>query len=350
MRNCRITPQLVTGLFVIQLFALVRSLLAQPPLDLSPVQAQLEGAIDNLEAGRIREALQAGADPNYRYGKRGRSVLGTVGLYGRVTPETEERLIASYDALFKAGARLRAYDQDILHGPAITGSARVTKYLLERGADPNGKDSDGNTPVILATKYGHADVVAVLVASGATPLDPTMEAQIRMIASARRGDLGGLRNELTRGAEINGRDATGETALVEAIRDGTLRDGNVIIVRELLKLGANPNLPGRFIGGGSSSPLHAAVFSNEKNFQRDNGPAVVDALLKAGAHVSSVDFHRKQTPLHLASQMQNTKAAILLLRAGAKVMPRDEDGKTPLDLAEASAMIKLLKAHGAKEQ
>jgi len=39
-----------------------------------------------------------------------------------------------------------------------------------------------------------------------------------------------------------------------------------------------------------------------------------------------------------------------LLKAGAKVMPRDEDGKTPLDLAESSAMIELLKSRGAKEQ
>jgi len=39
-----------------------------------------------------------------------------------------------------------------------------------------------------------------------------------------------------------------------------------------------------------------------------------------------------------------------LLKAGAKVMPRDEDGKTPLDLALSSAMIELLKAYGAREQ
>ena len=31
-------------------------------------------------------------------------------------------------------------------------------------------------------------------------------------------------------------------------------------------------------------------------------------------------------------------------------MPRDEDGKTPLDLAESAAIIKMLKAHGALER
>jgi ankyrin repeat protein len=119
-------------------------------------------------------------------------------------------------------------------------------------------------------------------------------------------------------------------------------------IRELLKLGADPNQPGRSLGI-PSSPLHVAVFINEKDFDTDNGPAIVDALLKAGAHVSSTAHYRRQTPLHVAATMQNTKAAVLLIKAGAKLMPRDEDGKTPLDLAESSAMIALLKSHGARE-
>ena len=344
----------VGWLFLTHLIVFANSLPAQPRLDLSPAQAQLQAAIDNLDASGIREAILAGADPNHRYGGRGRSVLETVGmkvLLGRderVTPETEERLIAIYEVLFEAGARLRTYDREILQGPTIAGTVRVTKYLLERGVDPNAEDSDGNTPIILATKYGHDDVVAALLAGGAKPIDPATEAQIRMIAAAKRGDLVALLRELTRGAEVNRKGPTGETALVEAIRGGAFRGGNLIIVRELLKFGANPNMTGRFIG--DSSPLHAVVFNNEKNFERDNGAAIVDALLKAGAHVSSVAFYRKQTPLHLAAEMQNTKAATLLLRAGAKVMPRDEDAKTPLDLAQSSAMIELLKAHGAKER
>jgi len=92
------------------------------------------------------------------------------------------------------------------------------------------------------------------------------------------------------------------------------------------------------------------VYAGEERFEYDDGPPVVDALLKAGARVSSTTYDRKQTPLHIAARFQNVKAAELLLKAGAKVMPRDEDGKTPLDLAEKSSMIKLLKAYGAKEQ
>jgi uncharacterized protein len=342
-----------TAILLGYLFVFASSLLAQTRSD-SPVQKQLREAIKNLDANAVREAVRAGAELNFRVGGREFSVLGDadivvlIGSDEPVTPEREERLIAIYDVLFELGARLQAGDADILQGPAIAGAPRVAKYLLERGANPNAADGDGNTPVILATEYGHPEVVTVLVAGGAKPLDSVTNAQIQMISAAGRGDLVALRRELTRGADVNRKSPTGETALVETVKRGELRGGNLLMVRELLKLGANPNVSGRYLG--ESSPLHAVVFNNERDFEGNNGPAIVDALLKAGANVSSTAAYKKQTPLHIAARMGNTKAAVLLLNASAKVMPRDEDGKTPLDLAESSAMIELLKAHGAKEQ
>jgi len=344
-------PLLTSAVTILMLSA---HLSAQPRVAESAAQEQLHEAIRNVDIAALREALKAGADPNRRYGGRGRSVLSVVGMKqllgvrGQVPPESEERVIAVYEVLFEAGAQLRAYDRDILHAAAIGGAPRIAKYLLERGANPNGEDGDGVTPVILATKYGHPEVVALLVAAGAKKLDDKTTAQIRMITAAARGDLVALRRELARGAEVNLKSPSGETALVEAIRGGVFSGGNLLIVRELLKLGANPNSAGRFIG--ETSPLHAAVFNNEENFESDNGPAIVETLLKAGAHVSSTTYFRQQTPLHVAAAVQNTKGAALLLKAGAKVMPRDEDGKTPLDLAQSSSMIELLRGYGAKEQ
>jgi ankyrin repeat protein len=329
------------------------SSVAQLRSDLA-AQEQLSEAINSLDADAVREAVRAGADPNYHYEEWGLSVLNSadmgalLGSAQPITAETEERLIAIYDVLFQLGARLGPDDDNILHGSAIAGAPRVAKYLLERGADPNGEDSYGNTPVILATKSGHPEVIAVLLAGGAKPLDSLTEAQILMAAAARRGDLMALRHELRRGADVNRKGPGGETALVEAIKGGIFRGGNLEMVHELLNLGASPNLSGHFIT--DTSPLHVAVLNNERAFESDNGPAIVEALLKAGAHVSSTEYGKKQTPLHVAAQTNNTKAAILLLEAGASVMPRDEDGKTPLDLAESSGMIALLKARGATEE
>ena len=41
--------------------------------------------------------------------------------------------------------------------------------------------------------------------------------------------------------------------------------------------------------------------------------------------------------------------AALVLGLIDKVMPKDDDGKMPLDYAESSGMIRLLKEHGAVE-
>jgi len=120
-------------------------------------------------------------------------------------------------------------------------------------------------------------------------------------------------------------------------------------VRELLRLGASPNLKGQGVVG-AASPLHAVVdFTHESIFEAMNGPAIIEALLKNGAHVSSTADWRQRTPLHIAAKFHNTKAVEILLKAGAKVMARDSTGKTPLDYAESGAVIKLLKSYGAKE-
>ena len=77
--------------------------------------------------------------------------------------------------------------------------------------------------------------------------------------------------------------------------------------------------------------------------------AILSELITRGAHVSSTDSNG-QTPLHSAAKHHHLIAAQILLKAGAKVRPRDKEGKSPLDLAEDGEMIKLLKSHGATER
>src|SRR5262249_14925105 len=288
-------------LLLIALILPVNALSAQPSVELRPAQKQLDEAIDKLDIAGVREALRSGADPNGRYQGRGASVLSRIGITlftaPSVSSELEEQAIAVYDLLFEAGAQLRANDREILIYPAFAGLQKVTKYLLDRGADPNAQTSGGDTPVRIAIRYGHPALADLLVANGARRLDPKIEAQIRMIVAAERGDLVALRRELSRGAEVNSKDPTGERALVTAVKAGR----NLRIVRELLKLGADPNLPQTILHS-ESSALHAAVYAGEERFEYDDGPPVVDALLKAGARVSSTTYDRKQTPLHIAAR------------------------------------------------
>ena len=79
MTSCRLLLWALAAILPCQLFVLPSSQFAQPRPKLSSAQEQLQAAVENLDAAAIREAVRAGADPNYRYGGRGRSVLGLVG-------------------------------------------------------------------------------------------------------------------------------------------------------------------------------------------------------------------------------------------------------------------------------
>ncbi len=53
---------------------------------------------------------------------------------------------------------------------------------------------------------------------------------------------------------------------------------------------------------------------------------------------------------YVAARINNVGAAEILIKDGAKVMPKNRLGKTPLDYAESAAMIRLLKENGAIER
>lgn len=98
-----------------------------------------------------------------------------------------------------------------LHIVVKRSDALWTRFLLQRGADPNARDGRGNTPLMLAVQVGASDLVSILVAGK---------------------------------ANVNLANQSGETPLIRAVQRRDLQ-----LVGELLKAGANPdqadNLAGR---------------------------------------------------------------------------------------------------------
>jgi ankyrin repeat protein len=172
------------------------------------------------------------------------------------------------------------------------------------------------------------------------------------VEAAFEDDVEVMEAALQSGAGINDLDPAKNSALAAALEIPVLGNKQAATIQWLLDHGANPNLP----NNEGNPPLHAFVLNNKFNLNGQKGSvlaqlveATLGGLLKAGAKISGVDKWNR-TPLHVAAQMDNLRAAEILIQGGAKVMPRDMQGKTPLDYAESAAMIKLLKANGATEK
>jgi ankyrin repeat protein len=164
------------------------------------------------------------------------------------------------------------------------------------------------------------------------------------------------------GANVNMPNSEGKLALVESLSSMTSFSDKYFVVRFLLDNGADPNLKANTIFSrlwGKIPALNMAVItssvilSNKQDKRYDSESVYVHSvfkyLLDSGAFVSGKD-DAGHTPLHIAAQFNNVVAANILIAAGAKIMPQDNIGKTPLDYAESSEMIKLLKSHGAYEK
>jgi len=88
-----------------------------------------------------------------------------------------------------------------------------------------------------------------------------------------------------------------------------------------------------------------------------SGIAVEGAVYNANARIISRTFLGSaitasnlgchQTP---GNQVKTLADRLFQIREGARVMARDNEGKTPLDYAETARIIKLLEANGATEK
>ncbi len=107
-----------------------------------------------------------------------------------------------------------------LHIVAKRGNLLYTRFLLQKGADPNLRDIKGNTPLMVAVSGGFADLIAPLVAAKTNVNQGNDSGETPLIRAVQRRDLAMVRELIAAGADPDQADSlAGKSARAYADED-----------------------------------------------------------------------------------------------------------------------------------
>lgn len=213
-------------------------------------------------------------------------------------------------SLIEKGAdihRLRETSRNsCLYFACLKNSMKLATLLIEKGANVNQKNSNGETPLYIASEAGNVEVLEMLIKNGAIVNEKVNEGYFPLFVASTNGHVEVVKVLIQNGANLNEKDNFDVTSLYIASQAGHIK-----VVRELL--------------------LHKAI---------------VDVKSKDGT-----------TALMIASGMGHLGIVIDLITAGARINEQSADGRTALYCACASTsktetdkaieVIRVLVASGA---
>jgi len=107
--------------------------------------------------------------------------------------------------------------QELLFEAARLGRSDIVEPLVRAGADIDGYDRRGFTPLILAAYSGHLDTVETLIEAGANPCKPDAnQGNTAQMGAAFKGENAIAERLLKAGCDVNARNHAGQTALMMA--------------------------------------------------------------------------------------------------------------------------------------
>ncbi|MCS7303790.1 MAG: ankyrin repeat domain-containing protein [Thermoguttaceae bacterium] len=222
------------------------------------------------------------------------------------------------------------------------GQPEMVRLLLEKGADPNRADANGDRPLHWAARLGHLEIAQILLAHGAAVDLPNQAGERPLLLAARCSAWDGPRLAqllLDAGAQA---DLNSLVAL-----------GRVEQVRELLQQSeALSNAPQ------PKQLLQDALWAIQRAISRRIAPAVtdpqtMDALMEEylpmlqGLLEAGLDPN-EGFPLWTAVQLPDPRPAAMLLRWGADPNQKIYENMFPLEVARTEGIRSLLCQYGAK--
>ena len=302
---------------------------------------QFYTAIRANDLTRLQAMLASGADPNVKEPR------------GGATPLMHAVSVGSAEAmklLLDRGAdpNIRNSSQSTALMWAAT-DIRKVRLLLDRGADVNAVSSRGRSALFLAAMSAPSvEIVRLLTARGADVKVVDVLKMTALHAATWGNDTETIRLLADAGLDVNAAHIAGFTPLINAANAGNLAAAKLLIAK-----GANVNaaagdpaqkVKAGTIALGNFTALHMAATSGSTEF--------VKVLLDAGANVN-VHEARGMTPLMLAvaTDRQDLDKTRMLISRGADVNAKNRDGETALDWARkinAQPVIELLLRTGAR--
>jgi uncharacterized protein len=208
------------------------------------------------------------------------------------------------------------FTNDLVYSCAL-GKLDAVKEQLQRGANVNGKNEAGRTPLAAAAANGHLAIVNLLLQHGADANSEGKDGNVTKTAlnfASAKGHTLVVKVLLERKASLKA-NSVGETALFEAV-DGGYGD----TVKCLLDHGAEANSP---------NPDGEPVLFTAAQKHSD----LVPVLVGGGADVN-VTNKLGSTALMLSAYYGNTDSVLALLTKGARVSMKNQQGMTALQIAE----------------
>ncbi len=321
---------------------------------------KLINAVDIQDVEAVKMLLDEGANPNTRDTGSGLTVLMIAA--GRGNPKLVRLLIDKGADVFACDSKAGA---TALHKACQGGSLEVVKILVDNGAFINAVVvSTGHTALIEALWFKQADICKYLIEQNAginlsthygftilqhfeyamnvnqVGREKLLEAD-KALKSRQSHDAGMVETQklmkavvennlkevqalISAGAEIDERSPVlngfndYHTPLLVACRDG-----HTEIVKELINAGADINAVEPTFG---AVPLHKATY---------NGRADITQILveQVGINLDYQGPTNGYAPLHDALWHGFADCSVILIKAGASLVLKGHDGKTPLQIA-----------------
>eukprot|EP00968_Pinguiococcus_pyrenoidosus_P022409 scaffold3218_cov161-Pinguiococcus_pyrenoidosus.AAC.2 len=246
--------------------------------------------------------------------------------------------IGAMKALLDAGAIVDSPDalkQTALHVAASVGNDGIVEQLIKTyRANPEAKDTNGQTPLHLASNMNRIRTVASLLKCKAQPNAADDHSRTPLHLAALHGFEEVAEMLIKGNADVFAEDEQNRTPADHAV-DGfrnAASGGVVRVLHHLLRAGAQQAWETR-----DFKVMHIATAMDKKD--------IVEVLISSGEDSQEPTASERQTPLHIAAEMGCKIVANYLLEQRIDRMGKNANKETPLHLAAANgylAVVKLL--------